>query len=274
MRNAVDLKRVEIEPKRSSLYVSPIVWKGDPVGHVGESDVFFFVLTGECYLEIEDEVHIVRSGELAFLPMGKRRRYTQTSRSFALYEISFSASVGGENLMAALGFAEENFVVGGVDAEELKRLFEASARVEMQKDPIQHLSACVNTLSLIRIYCEARARLDSDDRVALLPITKYMSEHLGEDITLSDLSSIACASPTYFIRKFRAAYGTSPMSHLGQLRIYKAMSYLSGTDMPIEDIASAVGIHEASYFARVFKKHTGATPTEYRLAFKTYGGIR
>ena len=268
MREQFDFSSVEIEPYRSSLYVSPIVWKGDPIGHVGACDVFFFVLEGECYLEIEDDVHIVRSGELAFLPKGKRRRYTQTSKSFALYELSFSATSRGENLMAALGYAEDNFVVGGIECEEVKRLIEHCARVELQKDPIHNLAACANTLSLLRIYCEARAKLEGEDRTALLPITKYMSEHLSEDITLGELSAVACASPTYFIRKFRVAFGVSPMSHLGRLRIYKAMSYLSSTDMPVEDIAVAVGIHEPSYFARVFKKHTNATPTEYRLAFK------
>ena len=263
-----DKNHIEIEALSTSLYVSPILWKGDPVGHVGKNDVFFYVLDGECYLEIDSSVHIVRRGELAFLPKGKSRRYTQTSKTFSMYEISFKAEIGGENLMRSLGFTEDNFVVDSIDGEELKRLFESTAYVEMQKSPLYDVAASASALNIIRIYGEARAKFNSNERLEFLPVTKFMSEHLGEDITLAELSSVACASPTYFIRKFRSAFGISPINHLNRLRIYKAMSYLSRGDMSIEEIAAAVGIREPSYFARVFKKHTATTPSEYKLAFK------
>lgn len=267
MEQFFNIEKLEISPSSTSLYVSPILWKGDPVGHIGENDVFFFVLEGECYLDVASETHILRKGQLAFLPKGKARRYTQMSDSFALYETSFCVGANGNNLMSALGLSCSNFVVDVDDPEALKRLFESSVRIEMAKNPLHSISACANTLSIIRIYAEARSRLESDDRSRFSSVIGYMSENMHGELTLGELADNACMHPTYFVRKFRLAFGMPPMAYLNRLRIYKAMSLLSSTESSVEDIAEAVGIRDRSYFARIFKRHTGVTPTEYRSAF-------
>ena len=59
-----------------------------------------------------------------------------------------------------------------------------------------------------------------------------------------------------------------PLAYLNRLRIYHAMERLTATQDSIEDIARSSGIPDSSYFARVFKKYTGCSPTEYRSAFK------
>ena len=59
-----------------------------------------------------------------------------------------------------------------------------------------------------------------------------------------------------------------PLAYLNNIRMYKAMSLLAGTEESIEKIAKSVGIADASYFARMFKKHTGVSPTEYKNIFK------
>ena len=268
MEHFFKLEKLELFPTRTSLYVSPILWKGDPVGHIGGNDVFFFVTEGECYLNVASETHILRQGQLAFLPKGKARRYTQMSDRFALYETSFNAEANGENLMSALGLTEGNFVVDIPDAEELKRLFESSVRIEMTKNPLHSVFACANTLNLIKIYTEAREKLEIGERARFSSVIAYMSENLSKELTLGELADSACMHPTYFVRKFGDAFGLPPRAYLNRLRIYKAMSLLSATDLSIEDVADAVGIRDRSYFARIFKRHAGVTPTEYRGAFR------
>ena len=268
MERFFDLENISLAPSNAYLYVSPILWKGDPVGHVGYNDVFFFVLEGECYLNIDAETHIIRRGQLAFLPKGKLRRYTQMSENFALYEMSFTAESSGENLMSALGLAEQNYVIDVEDTDELKRLFESSVRIEMAKNPLYSISAAANVLNVIRLYGEARARLDSGERNRFSSVIRYMNEKLAEDITLTDLAERACMHPTYFVKKFGLAFSIPPMAYLNRLRIYKAMSYLSSSELSIEEITELVGIRDRSYFARLFKKHAGVTPTEYRAAFR------
>ena len=42
------------------------------------------------------------------------------------------------------------------------------------------------------------------------------------------------------------------------------MNLIDNTDYNMSQIASAVGYDNSMYFSRIFKKHTGMTPTEYK----------
>ncbi|MCR5479074.1 MAG: AraC family transcriptional regulator, partial [Ruminococcus sp.] len=43
-----------------------------------------------------------------------------------------------------------------------------------------------------------------------------------------------------------------------------AKELLSGTDMTTEDIAERVGFGSSSYFCKLFKRHEGLSPTQFR----------
>ena len=104
--NLISKDGIHIIPKETAIYVPPMVWKGDPIGHIGTNDTFFFVLEGECFLKVESEYSVIKSGQLAFLPKGKMRSYTQVSNAFSMYEMSFSANVGERNLMEIFGMTD------------------------------------------------------------------------------------------------------------------------------------------------------------------------
>jgi AraC-like DNA-binding protein len=74
--------------------------------------------------------------------------------------------------------------------------------------------------------------------------------------------------PTYFVRRFGKSFGISPLAYFNRMKIYQAMGLLSETQYSIEQISEDLGFSDSSYFARVFKKYTSTTPTEYRAAFK------
>ncbi len=72
----------------------------------------------------------------------------------------------------------------------------------------------------------------------------------------------------HLIRVFSANTGISPGKYLTDIRMYHAKKMLQACgDTPMEIIAGACGYSCANYFSKVFKKHTGLTPTDYvRLA--------
>lgn len=65
-------------------------------------------------------------------------------------------------------------------------------------------------------------------------------------------------------RTFKKIVGISPIEYIQQFRIKKATEYLSHTNQSIMEISTDVGIENPEYFATLFKKKTGFTPTEYR----------
>jgi len=263
------LNDLEIKPIAVSLHIPPIVWKGDCIGHIGSNDTFFFVLEGECFLNIDSQYTLIRPGQLAYLPKGKKRAYTHISEPFTMYEMAFSAAINGQDLMEFLKLRSGNFVIDVADTNELRRLFENSCRYELFKDPLYDIGWCANIVNIVKLYAESRQKQNADDGYHFSKVLDYMIAHLSQPITTEELAELVFMQPTYFIKRFKASYGLPPIAYLGRLRLYKAMELLASTDLSMDRIAQEIGISDASYFARIFKKNCSVTPTEYRNAFKT-----
>lgn len=81
---------------------------------------------------------------------------------------------------------------------------------------------------------------------------------------IDELADLLEVTKHHLIRIFTASTGTSPGKYLADIRIFHAKSLLlSGEETPMEIIAGACGYSCANYFSKVFKKHTGMTPTDY-----------
>lgn len=115
--------------------------------------------------------------------------------------------------------------------------------------------------SAFEIYSEAR---QSKKNWLIKRICQYMEEHYQEDITLSLLAEKMHYSPSYLSRFFKAITGTNVITYLYRIRIAKAQKFLIETNDKMSVIAQKTGFCSTQYFNRVFKKHTGMTPTQYR----------
>jgi AraC-like DNA-binding protein len=95
-------------------------------------------------------------------------------------------------------------------------------------------------------------------------VLAYINERISRTVTLSDLAREAGLSPAYFSQRFKSSTGTSPHQYLMQLRICKAQKLLEESESAVIDIAAECGFQTQQHFARIFRRHTMRTPTEYR----------
>ncbi len=96
----------------------------------------------------------------------------------------------------------------------------------------------------------------------------YTENHYREDISIQDLAEHCSINANYASQLFKHETGTSFISFLTSLRMEHAEWLLSHTADPVFQIATAVGYSDYFYFARVFKKIKGYTPTSYRKSAK------
>ena len=103
-------------------------------------------------------------------------------------------------------------------------------------------------------------------KTAELPaqIHDFLLTHFSEKITLERLCGEFLCSRTHILESFRAKYGCSVSDALSEIRLKNADRLLYGSDMPIKNIAAECGFTDAGYFARVYAKERGMTPTEAR----------
>ncbi len=97
-------------------------------------------------------------------------------------------------------------------------------------------------------------------------VREYVDAHFNEVVRLADLAAVAGLSRMHFAGQFRAATGYRPHDYLLYQRIERAKSILSGTDMPLAEVALNVGFQAQAHFSTVFKRHTGQTPARWRRA--------
>lgn len=89
---------------------------------------------------------------------------------------------------------------------------------------------------------------------------------------IDELLNVAHMSRSNFMRVFRRATGQTPIDYLIRLRIQKAMELLTGSDLPVTEVALAIGFEDSNYFTRQFRKATGETPTAFRKTQTTQTG--
>lgn len=94
-------------------------------------------------------------------------------------------------------------------------------------------------------------------------VLKYIDDHLGDNITVEELARQVYLHPNYFIVFFKAMLGHSPIQYVNQRRMELAKTLLLQPECNVSDVAARVGM-QIYYFSRMFKAHTGLTPSRYR----------
>jgi len=100
--------------------------------------------------------------------------------------------------------------------------------------------------------------------MAILQIQHWLEEHYTEKFRLEDVASRHGMSIRNFMRRFQAATGDKPLHYLQRLRVETAKNLLTGSRKSIKTISYEVGYDDASFFARLFRQHTGLSPNQYR----------
>ena len=95
-------------------------------------------------------------------------------------------------------------------------------------------------------------------------IRRFLLEHYAENIRLDTLSQQFSVSKYHLQRVFKKYIGQSPLEFLTGVRMTRAKELLRTTDMPVGDIAYAVGMENASYFVSKFRTLEDITPHKYR----------
>ena len=101
-------------------------------------------------------------------------------------------------------------------------------------------------------------------KLILRKAVEYLQTHYHEPITLNEVAEHTFVSTYYISRMFKKEMGKNFVDYLNELRIEKAKELLKDVRYKTYEVAEKVGIPDAHYFSRLFKKYVGMTPTEYR----------
>ena len=97
---------------------------------------------------------------------------------------------------------------------------------------------------------------------------RWLVQNLTEPYDLHALAQAAATSPRTLLRHFATTHGMSPHQYLERLRVERACLLLQTTYIPVEEVGRSSGLASPSTFRRIFLKHMGALPADYRRRYR------
>ncbi len=133
------------------------------------------------------------------------------------------------------------------------------------------LGEAVSERYLCGLLCEMFGILESEKKrrerctdEEMEAVRAYMQVRFKDRLTVDDCAKTAGMSKYHFIRRFTAYTKKTPIEYLTELRIHVAKDLLCSEELSVGECAELVGYSDRFYFCRVFKKHTGLSPAQYR----------
>lgn len=91
----------------------------------------------------------------------------------------------------------------------------------------------------------------------------YIEENLSTPFSLAVLARVACLSPAYFCRVFKATTGYKPRDYFNRRRVLQAKERIATGEHTISEVAYDLGIYDLGHFGRLFRKFFNAPPRAF-----------
>lgn len=149
----------------------------------------------------------------------------------------------------------------GIQAHEL---FNDSRSVEMSSKADRSIMDMLEWIRHILAIAAAKLGEMAETFTVAEKVKRYIHRHFDQDLSREEIAGRFFLNPDYLDRILKKETGMSMKECQLHERLRVAQELLAKTDMPVTGVATHVGINNLSHFTRVFRKHTGLNPSEYK----------
>jgi len=229
--------------------------------------VMFAVEDGSFHYEIKGRQGVAAFGDLVICPPETPfRRVVVTPLKF--YFVLFF----WENATGSAVDPGEAIPVGKISIQDTARLLSNYAwlgDLPDRRSPVE-LGVITHVVrDLWIMYCREKASAGlRGERATVDPLMAEALEQLQrrafQPLNLRDIATSLGLTSVQFSKRFKRAYGETPIDYLTRLRMEKARTLLSETKLSLDQISECCGYANGFYLHRVFVKQMGVTPSQYR----------
>ena len=243
--------------------------KMDTSGYVKASEIpaaslplvgFLYLTDGELLAEVEGESFLCGPGHLLLIPQGLpfSIRYYDGSIGFTggfslsfLQDIHYACLHAARPLQQAFWFEEA--VLNGDLFQAMETWFRSGSMDRIRK-------------ALDLVLCQLKTASSASFHPLVSQFLDRIFDRNERILSVSEYAGAMRVSPNYLNKVVKAQTRRSAIRWIDISRINLAKTLLRRQDLPVTEVATAVGLEDQSYFARFFKRHTGMTPTAFRSA--------
>lgn len=239
-------------------------------------------LKGEVRVDLEEASYRVQAGEVIIIPAGCVHGLymgENSERELLLYEMNGAFTLKEFSALRQMMGKAIYLSQGHPCLEEVRSVFFELIQVHRSGALLRNL---FNYALLLRIYAilgeyhlstsatsaemnSLQRQLSGED--AFNRALDYLNKNYMEDVTLDSLAAYAGFSRYTLSRMFRQHTGSTFTQYLSKRRVDMAMELLSGSRIPVTQVALQCGFNSIATFNRVFREVKGCTPTQYRSIY-------
>ncbi|MGM9649836.1 MAG: response regulator [Butyricicoccaceae bacterium] len=131
----------------------------------------------------------------------------------------------------------------------------------------EEFGTCIDNLKIALFQRRTSRQDDPQEGRTIHSITRFLQEHLTEEISLSVLAERFYLNPQYISQLFKSEIGVGFLAYLTNIRMEQAKKLLLTTSLSIAEVSEQSGYGDYRVFTKVFKKTEGITPSQYRRDF-------
>ena len=226
-----------------------------------------YVAAGKAHFYFDGMKCTLKAGTIVIYRPNEMQKYRYSPSDKAeVYWVHFTGTEV-ETLLEKYGFCKDKNIFFAGTQSNFNMLFS-----QMIKELQLRRSNYSTLLSMYfeQILISAKRHFEDSKTASSLTIseieraTNYFNTNYTKPISITDYASSRGLSAGWFINNFKKINKVTPAQYLINLRITTAMELLLRSNKNITEIANSVGIEDSLYFSRIFKTHTGFSPSEYR----------
>lgn len=131
---------------------------------------------------------------------------------------------------------------------------------------IKHAEARQNSREIISYNSRIPTEVPAGQRVGnvrMAPAIHFVQRNFRRQFRNAEVAELCGMSTFHFSRAFTETFSLTFQEFVLRYRIFEACKELQHPNVPVTNVAYSVGFNDPSYFARVFRRYIGMSPTEY-----------
>ena len=228
----------------------------------------FYCVDGHGWYKIGSQRYEVGPNEFFILPQNTEHAYgSGPDHPWSIYWIHF----GGDSLpelnkmQAVQNHFKPYHVKNNGDIVSLFAKIYKTLELGYSIDNLLFANMCLSEFLTLFIYNSRHYEPAASDKIDCVDSAiLYMQEHINDNISLGDLSSLYNYSVSRFSNLFKQKTGYAPIDYFVQMKMQKACQQLNFTTRSIKDIAFSMGFDDPYYLSKRFRTVMGISPKKYR----------
>lgn len=252
----------------------------DTAEHVDDYLMLIVCLSGRGQIVVEGTNYEMKKGDIAVINAGDRHAIL---RSGAVFGYICYDNICPEGMKKNSILRNQVVITPQRFEKEIQYCLSTTTKVADKKEIGWEALAnvlCVELLLWVQREVlpgekekrEESFHVDSYERESIVKMMMaYFNKNYMHHISMMEMAKGAYLSTTYLTRIFKEYCGQSPIDYLIGVRLRHACELLEQDQISVQDTAKQVGYDDPYYFSKLFSKHMGVSPSQYKKGMRPKG---